>query len=96
MGLAFFFAAGGDQQLNLFGDAQGIAAREAAPLGRIVTIIAQVQAESDQLILLDGVGDAGELRDGGAAQGGGPVEGGVEGGDLLGGHWSHEFRGKVQ
>jgi len=75
---------------------QGVAAREAAPFCRVVAVIAQVQAESDQLILFDGVGDAGELRDGGAAQGGGAVERRMEGSDLLRGHWSHEFRGKVQ
>ena len=96
MGFHLAFVARRDQHLNLFGDAQRVAAREAAPLGRLVTVIAQIQAESDEFILLDRVRDSGELRDGGAAQGGGPVECGVKGGDLIGGHRPHEFRGKVQ
>src|SRR5665213_337588 len=96
MRFASAFAAGLDQQLNLFGDAQGSAPRQTAPFGGFVAIILHVQAEADELILLDRLRDAGELRNGGPPQRSGAVEGRVKSRDLLGRYRTHEFGGEVQ
>src|SRR5207253_9519097 len=62
--------------------AQGIALRKRAPLARLALVVVLIQAEADQLIFVDGVGNAGELRDGRPPQTGDAVEGGVELHDL--------------
>ena len=86
---------GFDQHLNFLGDAESVATRQTAPFGRLLTIVGLVQPESDEFVLLYGLGDAGKLTNGGPTQRGGAVEGRVEGGNLLRGHRPNVFRGKI-
>src|SRR5207237_8309913 len=51
-----------EQQPDLLVDAQSVALRKRAPLARLALLIVLIQSEADQLIFVDGVGYARELR----------------------------------
>jgi hypothetical protein len=85
-----------EQHTDLFGDPQRLALGKRAPLARLLFPIVLVEAEPDQFILADRIGDSGELRDGGPSQLRNAVKCGMEFPNLLGAYRAHILRREIQ